>query len=291
MSRCKLIINRMSGNSKPVKKEQDWIKLIKSSYGFVDTVYIDAEHDINMREEIDGFDALAVCGGDGTLNSAINAVKNTDIDLIYIPTGTLNDTAKGLCLAKKLSIENKRIRRVDLGCVNDTMFAYVLAGGTFTPIGYCTDIKRKKKLKFFAYLLQVLKEYKIHHIKAKVEVNGKTYNDDYSLIMAINNSRCFGFKFNKLFCHNDGKGQLLLIKAPKGKGLWAKIKIFFPLFRVFFMKLKREIDGKIIKFCSFKEVKFTFDKPQTFTVDGEKIELNGKAEIKILKRKLNLVVF
>jgi diacylglycerol kinase (ATP) len=281
----------MSGNSKPIEQEQDWINLIKCSYDGVDTVYIDAEHNINMREEIVGYDALAVCGGDGTLNSAINAVKNTALDLIYIPTGTLNDTAKGLCLAKKLNAENKRIRRVDMGCVNDTMFAYVLAGGTFTPIGYRTQIRRKKRFKFLAYLLEVFKEYKIHHIKAKIEINGKIYQDEYTLIMAINNSRCFGFRFNKLFSHNDGKGQLLLIKAPKGDGLWAKIKIFFPLFRVFFMKMRRERDGKIIKFCSFKDVKLSFVESQNFTIDGEKIELKGDAEIKILKRKLNLVVF
>lgn len=291
MTKCKLIINRMSGNSKSKEKEQEWVNLIKGSYNIVDTIYIDPEHNINMAEEIAGYDALAVCGGDGTLNSAINAIKNTRIDLIYIPSGTLNDTAKSLCLAKKLSSENKRIRRVDMGCVNNTMFAYVVAGGTFTPIGYQTKIKTKKKIKIFAYFLEVLKEYKIHHIKAKVEINGKTFEDEYTLIMAINNTRCFGFNFNKLFAHNDGKGQLLLIKAPKGSGLFAKIKIFFPLFRVFFMKMRKEKEGEIIKFISFKEAKFTFDKPYTFTIDGEKIELEKEVNIRILQRKLKLVVF
>ncbi len=291
LARCKLIINRMSGNSGTVRRENDWIELIKSTYENVDTVYIDPEHDINMKNEIDGYDALAVCGGDGTLNSAINATKNTRLDLIYIPTGTLNDTAKGLRLAKRLSAENRRIRRVDMGCVNDTMFAYVLAGGIFTPIGYCTDIRTKKRLKFFAYLLKVIKEYRIHHIQAKVEVNGHTFEDDYTLMMVLNNARCFGFNFNKLFAHNDGKAQLLLIKAPRGKGLWAKIKVFFPLFRVFFMKMRKEKNGKNIKFVSFAEAKMTFEKPQTFTVDGEKIELDKEAEVKILQRKLKLVVF
>ncbi|HKL74187.1 MAG TPA: diacylglycerol kinase family protein, partial [Clostridia bacterium] len=265
MTKCKLIINRMSGNSKPIEQEQDWVNLIKGSYDSVDTIYIDPEHCIDMKEEITGYEALAVCGGDGTLNSAINAIKNTRLDLIYIPTGTLNDTAKSLCLAKKLSAENKRIRRVDMGSINDTMFAYVVAGGTFTPIGYRTKIKRKKRFKFFAYLLEVFKEYKIHHIKAKIEINGNTYADDYTLIMAINNTRCFGFGFNKLFSHNDGMGQLLLIKAPKGNGLLAKIQIFFPLFRVFFMKMKKEKNSKYIKFFSFKTFKLTLESPYVFT--------------------------
>lgn len=281
----------MSGNAKCAEKEREWIELIASTYDEVHTIYIDTEHNINMSDEINGYDALAVCGGDGTLNSAINAVKGTKLDLIYIPTGTLNDTAKSLRLAKELSADNKRIRKVDLGCVNSTMFAYVLAGGTFTPIGYRTKIKRKKRIKIFAYFLEVLKEYKINHIKANINVNGENFSGEYTLIMAINSSRCFGFNFNKLFSHNDGKGQLLLIKAPKGNGFFAKIKIFFPLFRVFFMKMKKEKYGKNIKFITFRKAQITFEEPQTFTIDGEKILLEGTADIKILQRKLSLVVF
>lgn len=291
LSKCKLIINKMSGNSKSPEQEKDWESLIKESYDKVDTVYIDAEHNINMIDEIGGYDSLAVCGGDGTLNSAINAIKNTHVELIYIPTGTLNDTAKSLCLAKKLSAENKRIRRVDMGSINETMFAYVVAGGTFTPIGYRTKIKNKKRFKVFAYFFEVLREYKICHIKAKVEINGETFEDIYTLMMGINCSRCFGFNFNKLFVHNDGQGQLLLIKAPKGNGLFAKIRLFFPLFRVFFMKMRKEKFGKRLKFITFKKVKFTFEEPQTFTIDGEKILLEGTVEIKILQRKLKLVVY
>lgn len=291
MTRCKLIINKMSGNCISGSREKDWVELLKESYDIVDTVYIDAQNDIRMVDELDGYHALAVCGGDGTFNSAINATKNTGLELIYIPAGTLNDAAKGLRLTKRLRAGNKRIRRVDMGRVNDRMFAYVVAGGTFTPIGYRTKNNVKKRLKALAYIMQVLREYKIHRIKAKVEANGKVYQDEYTLVMAINNTRCFGFNFNKLYSHNDGQAQLLLIKAPKGQGLGAKIKIFFPLFRVFFMKMRKEKEGKALTFITFKKAKFTFDKPQTFTVDGERLQLGNTAEISILQRKLKLVVF
>jgi diacylglycerol kinase (ATP) len=281
----------MSGNSKKGDKQRQLECLLKDLYEQVDTVYIDLEHNIKMSDEIEGYDALAVCGGDGTLNSAINAIKSTKMDLIYLPTGTLNDTAKSLCLAKKLSAEKRRIRLVDMGSVNETMFAYVLAGGTFTPIGYRTKTKTKKRFKVLAYLFTVLREYKIRHIKATIKLDNKIYSDEYTLIMALNCSRCFGFNFNKLFSHKDGKGQLLLIKAPKGNGLIAKIKIFFPLFRVFFMKMREEKNGKIMKFLNFGNLQITFEEPQTFTIDGEQILLEGTADINILKQKLKLVVF
>lgn len=293
MTKCKLIINKMSGNTEKEHKNCDFEEFLLQNYDVVDTIYIDNSNllNLNMNNEIINYDALAVCGGDGTLNSAINAIQNKKIDLLYFPTGTLNETAKSLSLAKKLSIDNRRIRNVDMGKVGKTMFAYVFAGGIFTPIGYRTEIKKKKKYKIAAYLCKVLKEYKIHHIKAKVIVNDEVFEDVYSLIMVINANRCFGFNFNKRFCHNDGKAQLLLIKAPKTNGLGAKIKIFFPLFRTFFMHLKKEKRTKNLIFVDFEKAKLILDGNYDFTVDGEHIKLEGSSEIEILKRKLKLVVF
>ncbi|MFA6865927.1 MAG: diacylglycerol kinase family protein [Clostridia bacterium] len=293
MAKCKLIINKMSGNTKNACENNEFRKLLLKNYEIVDTAYIDNSNakDLDMKNEVIGYDALAVCGGDGTLNSAINAIENKQIELVYLPTGTLNETAKSLQLVKELSADNRHIRRVDMGKVGQTMFAYVLAGGIFTPIGYRTDIKRKKKYKIGAYFARILEEYKIHHIKAKIEIGDEVFEDTYSLIMVINASRCFGFGFNKRFVHNDGKGQLLLIKAPKTKGLLAKIKIFFPLFRTFFLHLKKEIRSKNLVFIDFEKATLTIDGEYDFTVDGEHIKLTGTNQIEILRQKLKLVVF
>ena len=266
-------------------------RLLSEEYDSVDVVCIDEKCNVKIKDEIGGYDALAVCGGDGTLNSAINAVKGKGMALYYIPCGTLNDTAKCLRLAKELSDTERRIRRVDMGQVGDTRFAYVFAGGTFTEIGYKTKIKTKKRFKILAYMMMVLRTYKVHRIKAKIELPDKTFEDEYTLIMAINSSRCFGFSFNKRYCHNDGKGQLLLIKSPRFNGLIGKIEIFFPFFKAFFMGLRKERDGKKMKFLDFTDAKITFENAETFTVDGEKIELDGENDLKILKQKLNLMVY
>lgn len=291
MLKCKLIVNKLSGNAKKVACIDDIEMLLTEKYGQVDKVFIDPEHDIKMIDEIDGYDALAVCGGDGTLNSAINAVEGTGLDLVYVPCGTLNDAAKSLRLAKELPRSDRRIRRVDMGQVKDTMFAYVLAGGTFTAIGYKTKIQTKKQFKIFAYLAMVLKTYKVHRIKAKITLGERVLEDEYTLIMAINCSRCFGFKFNKKFSHNDGRGQLLLIKSPRHNGFLGKIEIFFPFFRAFFMGFKKEKDGKKLKFLDFTSASIELENETDFTVDGEKLVLDGKNELKILKQKLNLIVY
>lgn len=291
MAKCKLIINKKSGNNNQKTNCPAFSDILSQYYETVDTVYIDDNNPLDMKDEVDEYDALAVAGGDGTLNSAINAIKNRKMDLFYLPTGTLNETAKSLQLAKKLSAENRRIRRVDMGKVGDTMFAYVLAGGIFTSIGYNTDIKRKKKYKFAAYLERIFHEYKIHRIKAKIETGTEVFEGEYSLVMVINACRCFGFRFNKRFCHNDGKGQLLLIRAPKNNGILGKIAIFFPLFRTFFLHLKKEKRSKNLIFVDFSRAKITFDGEYDFTVDGEHIKLSGENDVEILQRKLKLVVF
>lgn len=285
-----MIVNTLSGNSKRLADLTELQSLLDERYRQVDIVHIDSAEYIDMKKEIEGCDGLAVCGGDGTLNSAINAIKGGDTELIYVPCGTLNDTAKSLRLAKDLPRVDRKLRRIDIGQAGDTMFAYVLAGGTFTPIGYRTKTKTKKRFKLLAYFFTVLREYKIHRIPAKITVGSTVTEDEFTLIMVINNSRCFGFRFNKRFRHNDGKAQLLTIKAPKTNGLPGKIAMFFPFFRVFFLGLRKEKDGAIIKFRDFSEAKLELKTPYVFSVDGEKLTLNGEVTVKIHRQKLNLLV-
>lgn len=292
MSRCKLIVNKLSGNAHKVASLEDVNGLLREKYDEVDVVYIDPEHDIKMSEEVEGYDGLAVCGGDGTLNSAINAISGKNIDLTYIPCGTFNDAARSLRLAKKLRKGDRRIRRVDMGQIDNTMFAYVLAGGIFSPIGYKTKNSHKQRFKIFAYLAQVLKEYKINRIRAKITLTeDRILEDEYTLIMVINSRRCFGFPFNKIYRHNDGRAQLLLIKAPESDGLLGKIKVFFPLFRAFFIGFRSDYDHKNLKFLTIDQAFLELESETEFTVDGEKLLLKGGNYVKILRQKLNLVVY
>lgn len=291
VKKCRLVVNRLSGNVEKYVNVADVKSLLEETYDQVDPVFIDNPKDIKICDVVEGYDALAVCGGDGTLNSAINAIRGKKIDLIYMPCGTLNDTAKSMRLAKELSHGDRRIRKVDMGKIGDTMFAYVLAAGTFCEIGYRTKITTKKNVKFLAYLLMVLRTYKVHRIHAKITAGDRTEEGDFTLIMAINASRCFGFRFNKKFCHNNGLSQLLLIKSPKHNGFLGKIEIFFPFFRAFFIGFKKEYSSKNMQFFDFSTAKIGLSEPIDFTVDGEKLTLDGENDLTILKRQLNLVVW
>jgi diacylglycerol kinase (ATP) len=77
---------------------------------------------------------VLVCGGDGTVHEAVNALAGTDTVLGVVPAGRGNDFAAaigvtgGAASAVDLFL-NGRARRVDVGTVNGRRFGTVLASG------------------------------------------------------------------------------------------------------------------------------------------------------------------
>jgi len=271
--KCLLLINASSGNSDWIAEDKELLTALRKTYDTVDKKIFTAEDGFNIASESKGYDTLILCGGDGTFNYAINALRDSNIELIYLPCGTFNDCAHTL---KKLDGNNpkKGQFRLDLGEINGRLFSYVAAAGSFTPIGYLPKNKYKKAFKRLVYYFYAFKEYKVHKINAKMKVDGRLFEDCYTLIMAVNSRYVFGFSFNRIFHLNDGKGQLLLIKAPKGP--FGFIKLFFLFFRAFFVGFDSEYDGKNIKFLSFKRCMLQLEKPVEFCVDGERL-LSGRA--------------
>jgi diacylglycerol kinase family enzyme len=279
-SRCLLLINTLSGRGGILNKEIVKEKLEKQ-YGRVDVKIIENEN-FDMDTACKGYDYLAIGGGDGTLNRAINYAKSKNVNLIYIPCGTLNDTYKGLRYADKPE-------SIDLGKVDGRYFSYVLAAGTFTPIGYNTNIKLKRAIKQLAYFLTIFREYKTHNISARVAAGNEEREGEYTLIMVVNSRRVFGFPFNKLYENNSGKAHLLLISSPKGILPARAVKLFLLFFRAFFIGFNKETDTKSITFKEIEEVTLTLSSPTDFCIDGEKHILRGENRITMHKDGIKLL--
>lgn len=263
--KCLLLINASSGNSGGVVDDKELIAELEKAYGTVEKKVYNAEENLDIARESAGYNAIALCGGDGTFNYAINALRDKKIELIFIPCGTFNDCAHTL---KKIETVKKGYYRLDLGELNGRLYSYVAAAGSFTPIGYLPKSKHKKVFKRLVYYFYAIKEYKIHRINAKITADGRVYQDCYTLILAANSRYVFGFNFNRLFNLNDGKGQLLLIKSPKSP--FALVKMFFLFFRAFFVGFDKEYDSENIKFISFANCRIEAETPLEFCVDGER---------------------
>lgn len=273
MKTCLIILNKNAG-----KCDKCDLSAVKNEIGsdriFTEYVLPVPTPDFSLYDEI------AVCGGDGTLSTIMQKLYNLEKTVYYLPCGTLNDKGKS-----KIKSKNNPV----VGKAGDRIFTYVFATGTFTPIGYAVEERLKKKLGVLAYVLDVVREYKVYEEQATIVCDGKAYAGEFTLIMFIKSPRCFGFPFNRDYRENEESGHLVAIRTPKHKGLLGKIEIFFPFFRVFFIGLKNEQDGEII-FKRFRSGSLSVKDKTQFCADGELYVSGGEMKIEFQKAKCKLSV-
>ena len=251
-----IVHNTMSGNARKVDAE--WVR---SAYAKGDAVTTVSLTEAGQDYDVEGFDKLVVCGGDGTVNVAVNKCKDRDVEIYCYPSGTLNERAKA-------SGEKERVTK--MGSVNGDLFTYVCATGAFTEIGYSAHCADKQRLKKGAYIGKILSAYKPYAIEGRITAD-RTYAGVYSLIMVIDADRCFGFRFNRAYDKAGDKLFFLLIKN-RGQGLLGKIRIFFPFFRTFFIGFNGEYHSKNIDFFPAERGEIVLKEEQVFCVDGERRE-------------------
>ena len=272
--KCLIIINRLSGNGKKADEN-----ILKQTFGTgfeTDVFYVRKN---TPTPDLLPYDRIVACGGDGTLNRLVNNKTKQGAQVFYCPYGTLNEVATG-----------KTNTLSDVCVANDKKFAYVLATGIFTPLGYRTKDSHKQKFKAFAYILNVIKHYKVHHIPAQIDCDGHKTSGTYTLLLALDSPKCFGFRFNKAYAHDDNKMHLLLINSPKRKNIFGKVKIFFPLFRAFFVGFKKEYHSKNVTFVPFENLAITLTQPTDFCMDGELATFDGKIDVSLCKADTPITV-
>ena len=264
--KCKIIVNRDSGNCQKL----DVGALVEMLGCNSQLQIIDCHTDWNA----DNFDTVVVCGGDGTLHHAIE--KCADKRIFYVPCGTLNETAQ---TAREIT---------SVGKVNGHPFSYVCATGSFTEIGYAAKNDKKKRWKALAYLPQIFRCYQVHDIAAKLDVDGRKFEGNYTLLMVLKSHRCFGFNFNKDY-KKTNKTYLLAVKSFGEDNLKNRIKMFFPFFRIFFCKVKPAIH-KNWMLLPFDNLSVHLGKPQAFCCDGEKRTMSGNLHFSTMKLPQPIIV-
>jgi YegS/Rv2252/BmrU family lipid kinase len=112
---------------------------------------------IATEEMNNGYKHIVVCGGDGTIMEALQAIINTDVVLGIVPLGTGNLFAQNLEItgSRKEMVEQAlygKKQKVDVGRANETIFAIIAGIGFDAEVMKNAKREMKDKFGFLAYL-------------------------------------------------------------------------------------------------------------------------------------------
>lgn len=173
----------------------------------------------NPFKGIEDVELVVVCGGDGTVNYVVNAMKSTGLDpmLGVIPAGTANDFARALGMDSTIlgaahQIANGSVRRVDCGKANDKYFVNILSFGVLTTTSQHTSNIAKHLIGKLAYLRTgMIDLLDLHHIPLTLRYNGEELKVDAAMFLTFNGNSAGQFKLAPQSNIEDGKLDILIL--------------------------------------------------------------------------------
>ncbi|MBQ9833840.1 MAG: hypothetical protein IJO33_01455 [Bacilli bacterium] len=196
------------------------------------------------KEANNNSDLIVSCGGDGTFGEVIKGMLEVEQKAIisHNSMGTANDVRNMLGLTKN-PVKNAKLiangvdKNLDIFTLNGEPFSYVAAFGYLANVPCNTSSELKKRLKYLAYLIQAVKEYKnenpIEYDMCFIDGDGGMHTES-AIIATFTNSLGFGgmplFKdvslddgmFEVTFIKNLKKLDMLKVVADIGMGLLRK---------------------------------------------------------------------
>lgn len=285
--KCALICNPNSGKNDKDALIKEFSKILKDrSY---ETLVFYTRFSGHARKIISGLyhmDLVISLGGDGTFNEVVsgNLSRKDKLLLAHIPLGTTNDIGAMFGMGKD-PIQNLKmvldgtIKQVDVCVLNDRPFVYVAGLGKFVDIAYDTPREMKKKLGYFAYLINAVKSFnqKTKLFEVTYEVNGEVYRGLYSFMLICNASTMGGIEMFQDVKMDDGKFEVLL------SNISSKTDILKSL-----VMIKTTDISKVPGFYYFKtdnlKIKLSRKPDKNWCLDGEEVKDNSlNYEIKVIK--------
>ena len=230
---------------------------------------------VDLAAQSAGYDLLCCMGGDGTLSDVVEGLMRLDEaarpPVGYFPLGTANDVASTLGLPKGDSPACARIiaggeaRAWDVGDMGGgRYFTYIAAFGAFTDVSYETPQQNKQALGHLAYVLEgVNRLTRLPHAKCRVELDGGVVEEGDFIFGGVSNSLSVAglVKLDReLVSLDDGLFEVSLVRFPE---------TLAGLNQLMSQAVSRNLNGPALKILHSKSVKFTFERPVSFTRDGE----------------------
>lgn len=142
-------------------------------------------------------DVLVVCGGDGMVNIALQALAGTDVPLGVLPAGTGNDFARyfdvplGDGAAAAGRIISGRTRTIDLARIGERYFGGVLAAGFDAVVNERANRMRWPKGQMRYNLATVAELRTFQPLRYVLELDGVERHVE-AMLVAVGNGPSFG---------------------------------------------------------------------------------------------------
>ena len=296
MKKCVVIINPKSGRG---FKEKDVLRIINilDNYNYETEVFFTKYkgHATKLIKELDDDINLVISvGGDGTFSEVMNGNLKREKELLlsHLPVGTTNDIGYMYGLGTniytnlKLILEGK-IQEVDVGFINNQAFTYVASFGKFMDIPYKTPQELKRRLGYFAYVIEVVKRVFNHIPKHDilVELDGIKHRGKYTFIILSNANRIAGINnFYNDVKLDDNKFEVMLCSLNKKRDI---------LKAIYALKTSDVSYVSGIEVYKVSSIKITFlekNKDMTWCVDGEEFKDDKRSYEIILKSNIKMLI-
>lgn len=153
--------------------------------------------DLAMAAVADGAENLVICGGDGMVHLALQAVVGSETNLGVIPAGTGNDVARylGIPRADPLAaadvVIGSRVRNIDVARAGPKYFVTVLAAGFDSLVN-----ERANEMSWprgqMRYNLATLAELRVFEpLRYTLELDGQVRHLE-AMLVAVGNGPSFG---------------------------------------------------------------------------------------------------
>ncbi len=235
---------------------------------------------------VEGVERLVVVGGDGSLNTALNALSEADIELGTIPTGSGNDfarTAGVKFFEPERYLEPCNLRRIDLGKVNDRLFINIFGSG------FDADTARRMQLSGIkgdlGYLVAVLRTLGTFRSPTVTVQTDRERLELETMSISVGNGRYHGGMFTLTPDADLADGELDLCLVRK----ISKLR-FISLIPSSFKGKHVEVTD-VVSMHRFRRMNLAFSGPVYYHVDGEvSSEPFKELQISVLPRALTFVV-
>jgi YegS/Rv2252/BmrU family lipid kinase len=222
-----------------------------------------------MRQRHPETDRIIIGGGDGTLNSALESVLESELPLGVLPMGTANDLARTLEIpfepaeAAEVIVRGRTVR-IDLGWVNGRHYFNVANVGLATNVSKTLTTEMKQRWGVLAYPLAMYNAYRINRpFKARIVCDGQKHRMK-SIQIAIGNGRHYG---GGLTIRNDAfiDDQRLDFYSIEPQSTWKLLKSLPAIVRGTFRQ------GDMVRLMDGQEIEVTTDRTMPVETDGEEV--------------------